>query len=279
MTKEDFSVTSVPPWFVTAGAPSDIAEALARAGQRLGPFEHRLSWYEEVGSTNDIAAAAADAGAPEGLVVAANAQSSGRGRAGRSWSSPAGVGLYVSVVLRPPRQSLPLLTIAAGVAVAEGIHAATGLDPSVKWPNDVYVGSRKLAGILAEAVSSAGAIDYVVLGFGINVRPCAYPDDVAARATSVESELGRRVDRGLLLAESLAALSNRYMMLHGGAAADVIAAWQMRAATHMGRRVEWDAERGSFQGVAQDIDAEGALLVRVDNQIVRVVSGELRWLS
>jgi BirA family biotin operon repressor/biotin-[acetyl-CoA-carboxylase] ligase len=233
-----FSVSSVPSWFVTTSAPSDITEALARTGSRLGPFDSRLSWYDEVGSTNDIAMAAAEAGAPEGLVIAAHAQSTGRGRVGRSWSSPPGAGLYVSVVLRPNGGALQLLTIAAGVAIAEGVHAASGLDGCVKWPNDVYVGSRKLAGILAEAGASQGAVDHVVLGFGINIRRAVYPADVEARATSIESELGRTVDRGLVLAECLAALSTRYAMLQGGRAADVIGAWRARAAAHMGRAVE-----------------------------------------
>jgi BirA family biotin operon repressor/biotin-[acetyl-CoA-carboxylase] ligase len=268
----------VPSWFATKDVPFDITEAFARAGSRLGPFGHHLSWHEEAGSTNDIAIAAAQAGVPEGLVVAANAQSQGRGRVGRRWSSPPGAGLYVSVVLRPAGPALRLLTIAAGVAIAEGVHAASGLETCVKWPNDVHVGPRKLAGILAEAGSSAGAVDHVVLGFGINTRRAAYPPDVAARATSIESELGRDVDRGLVLAECLAALSNRYGMLQSGAADDVIAAWRRRAALHMGRAVEWDVDGGSRQGRAEDIDATGALLVRVDDQIVRVVSGEVRWL-
>jgi len=273
-----FSVSSVSPWFVRTDVPPDIAEALARAGSRLGRFGNRLSWHEEVGSTNDVAIAAAEAGVPEGFVVAANAQSQGRGRVGRSWSSPPGAGLYVSVVLHPAGPALRLLTIAAGVAIAEGVHAASGLDTCVKWPNDVHVGSRKLAGILAEAGSSAGAVHYVVLGFGINIRRAAYPPEVAARATSIESELGRHVDRGLVLAECLAALSNRYGMLQSGGADDVIAAWRKRA-LHMGRTVEWDVDGGSRQGRAEDIDATGALLVRVENQIVRVISGEVRWLA
>jgi BirA family biotin operon repressor/biotin-[acetyl-CoA-carboxylase] ligase len=259
--------------------PVDIEEALARAGSRLGLFENRLCWYDEIGSTNDVAITAAEAGAPEGLVVLANTQSTGRGRDGRSWSSPPGAGLYVSVVLRPAGPALQLLTIAAGVAIAEGVQAASGLDTCVKWPNDVQVGSRKLAGILAEAGSSAGAVDHVVLGFGINILRAAYPADVAARATSIESELGRHVDRGLVLAECLAALSSRYGMLRQNGAADVIAAWRERAAIHMGRVVEWQVDRGAQRGRAHDIDSTGALLVHVGDQIVRVISGEVRWLS
>jgi len=257
--------------------PSDIREALARAGSRLGAFENRLCWYDEVGSTNDVAATAAEAGAPEGLVIVANAQSTGRGRVGRRWSSPPGAGLYVSVVLRPHGPALQLLTIAAGLAIAEGVHAASGLDAGVKWPNDVYVGSRKLAGILAEAGSSAGAVDHVVLGFGINILRAAYPPDVSARATSIESELGRAVDRGLVLAECLAALWSRYRMLQRDGAHDVIAAWRARAAANMGRVVEWNVDGRWCQGRAEDIDATGALLVRAGEQIVRVISGEVRW--
>jgi len=272
-------VPSVPPWFATENVPSDITDALARAGSRLGPFGNHLSWHEEVGSTNDLAAAAAEAGASEGLVVVANTQSLGRGRMGRSWSSPPGAGLYVSVVLRPGGSALRLLTIAAGVAIAEGVHAASGLQTCLKWPNDVYLGSRKLAGILAEAGSSAGAVDHVVLGFGINIRRAAYPPDVVARATSLESELGRDVDRGLVLAECLAALSNRYGMLQTGATDDVIAAWRKRGAPFMGRAVEWDDDGGSRRGRAEDIDETGSLLVRVDDRIVRVISGEVRWLA
>jgi BirA family transcriptional regulator, biotin operon repressor / biotin---[acetyl-CoA-carboxylase] ligase len=265
-------------WFVTENVPFDITEALARAGPRLGPFGNHLSWHEQVGSTNDVAAAAAEAGAPEGLVVVANTQSLGRGRVGRSWSSPPGAGLYVSVVLRPGGSALQLLTIAAGVAIAEGVDAASGLQTCLKWPNDVSVGSRKLAGILAEG-SSPGAVDHVVLGFGINIRRAAYPPDVVARATSLESELGRDVDRGLVLAECLAALSFRYGMLQTGVADDVIAAWRKCGALFMGRAVEWDDDGGSRRGRVEDIDATGALLVRVDDRIVRVISGEVRWLA
>jgi BirA family biotin operon repressor/biotin-[acetyl-CoA-carboxylase] ligase len=277
--EKNFAVPSVPPWFVTDSVPTDITEALGRAGARLGTFDHQPLWYEEVGSTNDVARAAAEAGAPEGLVLVANTQSLGRGRVGRSWSSPPGAGLYVSVVLRPRESALRLLTIAAGVAIAEGVHAASGLQTCLKWPNDVYVGSRKLAGILAEGGSSAGAVDHVVLGFGINIRRAAYPPDVVARATSLESELGRDVDRGLVLAECLAALSHRYGMLQRGAVDDVIAAWRKRGALHMSRAVEWDADGGSRRGRAEDIDATGALLVRIDDRIVRVISGEVRWLA
>jgi len=259
--------------------PEDIAEALAGAGHRLGPFTGRLSWYEEVPSTNDLAAVMAEHGVAEGCVVAANAQTSGRGRLGRTWASPAGAGLYVSLVLRPDSGVVPLITIAAGVAIADGVQAATALSPRLKWPNDVYVGPRKLAGILAEGGGSAGGMHHVILGFGINLLRAAYPPDVVDRATSIECELGRPCDRGLVLAECLAALADRYMALQRGEAETVMLAWRTRAAVNLGRIVEWDADGATRRGIAQDIDSRGALLVRVDGAVVRVISGEVRWVS
>lgn len=258
--------------------PAEVAEALARLQSRMGAFANRIIWYPEIASTNDVAAQLAERGAAEFTVVAADAQTAGRGRHGRVWASPAGAGLYVSIVLRPPAYVSPLLTLAAGVALSEGIVAATGLDTHVKWPNDVYVNDRKLAGILAEAGSSAGGVPHVVIGCGINVTPAAYPPDVAMRATSIEIELGRPVDRGLVLAECLAALAARYADLNGRRSADVLRAWRGRAARTFGRRIEWDGSDAVRVGIAEDVDDTGALLVRTDSGVERLISGEIRWI-
>ena len=257
-----------------------MLEPLGRTAGRLGIFRDQILWYADTSSTNDLAAAMADRDAPEGLVVVANAQSAGRGRQGRCWVSPPGAGLYASAVLKPPDYALPLLTIAAGVAVAEGIQAATGLAADVKWPNDVYAHGRKVAGILAEASASnsAGAIQHVVVGAGINVMPASYPPDVAGRATSLEAELGRQVDRGLLLAEYLCALAARYTDLREGRAGAVVGAWRARASAMLGRRVQWEGAGFTVDGVALDIDDSGALVVRTASGLVRVTAGEVRWV-
>jgi BirA family biotin operon repressor/biotin-[acetyl-CoA-carboxylase] ligase len=252
--------------------PEEFASPLALARARLGSFAHRVLWYPEVGSTNDIAGSLAERNVDEGVVVLADRQTSGRGRLGRSWASPAGAGIYASVVLRPPPAVAKLLTIAAGVAGVEGIASATGLLAHVKWPNDVHVGGRKLAGILAE-----GAPSHVILGIGINVLPAAYPPDVAVRATSIEAELGRPVDRGLVLAECLAALAMRYRELHDGGRG-VVDAWRQRAGPVLGRRVEWESAGQRQIGLAENIDDDGALVVKVGAQILRIRSGEVRWL-
>lgn len=261
----------------------DLSATLAANQHRLGIFAGRVRWYEEVGSTNDLVLSWAEAGGEEGLAALADAQSSGRGRLGRHWSSPPGAGIYLSVLLRPSRSVLPLLTLTAGVVVAEAIEAASGLAVSLKWPNDVCVdaGTRgwlKLAGILAEAGTTSGGGNYAIVGMGINVRPAIYPPDVAVRATSLEDELGRAVDRSLLVVECLSAFAQRYAQLKNYGEARILDLWRRRASATLGRAVAFDADNVVHRGLAQGIDEGGALLVRTAGGVRRVVSGEVRWL-
>ena len=248
---------------------------MAHAVPRLGAFASPHLWFDEIGSTNTVAVRLAERGAKEGSVIAANAQLAGRGRLGRTWASPSGAGLYVSVVLRPPQHSA-LVTIAAGVAVAQGISAATGLSVGLKWPNDVYVDARKVAGILAEAGQSVAG-PFVVVGFGINVFRASYPPDVADRATSIESELGKPPDRGLLFAEVLAALAENYDEMISGRSARILERWRQRAGAMLGRPVEWNDAAGLHQGTTRDIDEDGALIIDTEAGIRRVIAGEVRW--
>jgi BirA family biotin operon repressor/biotin-[acetyl-CoA-carboxylase] ligase len=262
----------------------EFAEPLARAHGRIRPLASRVLWYADISSTNDVAARLAERGGEEGVLVVADGQTAGRGRRGRDWSSPRGVGIYATVILRPPAAVVPLVTIAAGVALADGIESATGLRVLLKWPNDVIVDGesrsatpRKVAGILAEGGSAPDGAAWVVLGFGINVLPGAYPADVSARATSLETELGRPVDRGELLVECLAALAERYAELRGSDTARMLGAWRHRARSTLGRRIEWDRGGRTQLGVAHDIDETGALLVQTEGGLERVISGEVRW--
>lgn len=225
----------------------------------------------------------ADSGDREGAVVIADAQTAGRGRRGRAWFSPPGAGLYVSVVLTPgrsphdPERRAPrLVTLAAGLALAEAVEAAVGLAVDVKWPNDLYIGRRKLAGILAEAAGS-GTSGPIVLGYGVNVGRMAYPPELRDRATSLESELGRAVDRALLLAESLAALARRYDDLLAARFDAILDAWRARAPASVGARVSWVSPTGPASGVTAGIDEDGALRVQVGGRIERIVAGEVTW--
>jgi BirA family biotin operon repressor/biotin-[acetyl-CoA-carboxylase] ligase len=240
--------------------------------------------FDTVGSTNDVAASMAAAGDSEGAVVVADEQTAGRGRRGHTWFSPAGSGLYVSVVLMParsraePMRATLLLTVAAGVALAEAIETETGLNVDLKWPNDLYVGRRKLAGILAEGTGRGSAVDVVVLGYGINLRPTAYPPEFADRATSLESEVGRVVDRQSVLVATLIALGRRYDDLLEGRFDAILDAWRRRAPAASGARVTWTTASGPQAGITSGIDDYGALLVRVGDSLERIVAGELNWL-
>lgn len=228
--------------------------------------------FQTVSSTMDVAAKLAAEGAAQGVVVAADEQTSGRGRRGATWVSPPGAGLYFSFVARPSSASLPLVTLAAGVGIRDGIQAATGLVAGVKWPNDLLVGTRKLAGILAEGLAIGTTGQAVVIGVGVNVLRASYPLDVAARATSIEDELGRAVDRDALLAEVLAALERRLDTLERDPG-DILRAWRDASPTATGTRVEWDGKHGVTAG----IDDGGALLVRTPSGVERVIGGELHW--
>lgn len=252
--------------------PAELADLLGRSRARLGPF-NTVHYFSEVSSTNDLAAAL-----PEGTVVLADRQTAGRGRRGHTWFSPPGSGLYASVVLTPgrssdPRRATSLLTLAAGVALAEGVDAASGLCVDLKWPNDLYVSRRKLAGILAETSE-----ERVVLGFGINTSVASYPPDLHQRVTSIESELGRRVDRYPVFVETLAALSRRYDDLLLGRFDAILDAWRRRAPAAVGARVARSIDGTLVTGVTAGVDDRGALLVRVGDRVERVVSGELQWL-
>jgi BirA family biotin operon repressor/biotin-[acetyl-CoA-carboxylase] ligase len=264
----------------------------------LGRLGSSVVYFSTTGSTNDVASMLATSGNAEGAVVVADAQTAGRGRRGRHWFSPPLSGLYVSVVLSPSRahaegdRATALLTLAAGVALAESVQAVTGLRADIKWPNDLLVQRRKLAGILAEGIhapmprrvgsgadpaAGRSAVRSVILGYGINVGSMAYPPDLADRATSLESELGRPIDRAELCVETLAAVARRYDDLLEGRFDAILDAWRERAPGSCGGRVTWAASSGVQSGITAGIDADGALLVTVGDRVERIVAGEVSW--
>ena len=249
-----------------------------------------VRWVAETGSTNADALALARDGAPEGIVVVADHQTAGRGRRSRTWVAPPGGSLLVSVLLRPPAPVADATTMAAALAMAEAVEEATGVVAGLKWPNDLVVDDRKLAGVLAEADWPAGAAisagyralpaharAVVVVGIGLNVAwPVELPaelDEFAARATSLDRLVGdgpagtdvaegRRRD---LLAAYLRRLDGRYGQLVAGARdaaalAELRSAWRDRSAT-LGRRVRVDLGTSDVEGTAVDVTVDGHLVV------------------
>lgn len=263
--------------------PEEFRFALAESASRRGAFGSPVVFASETRSTNDVAMHLAEHGAPEGTMALALAQTAGRGRHGREWFSPAGAGIYASIVCRTPA-ILSTLTLAGGVAVADGITRATGLPVAIKWPNDIVVPDesapgkrRKIAGILAEGAAGTAGVQYVVLGCGINVRATEYPATIAARVTSIEHELGRPVDMAAVLAEILAALNEQAQALCGGGKSAVLDRWRALSPSASGVRVEWPADGATRHGISAGIDDDGALLVRTGEGLERIIAGEVVW--
>jgi BirA family biotin operon repressor/biotin-[acetyl-CoA-carboxylase] ligase len=263
--------------------PEELAAALASSVDRRGVFGQPLVFVSTTGSTNDIVQGLAENGAPQGAVAIALGQTAGRGRQGREWFSPPGAGLYMSVLIRNGAIA-PLLTLAGGVAVADGIRAATGLSAAIKWPNDIVVCDthapgrrRKLAGILAEGTAAGRGVQHVILGIGINVRAAEYPPALVTRVTSLERELGRPVDGGLVASEILAAINEQVAALESGRRADVLERWRRLSPSAAGAQVSWTAGAETVTGTTFGIDNDGALLVGAGGVVHRIISGELSW--
>jgi BirA family biotin operon repressor/biotin-[acetyl-CoA-carboxylase] ligase len=260
--------------------PQDVAEALETARSRLGDF-CRVHYYRDVGSTNDIALSLASAGAVEGTAVLADQQRSGRGRLGRTWFSPPGAGMYLSVIVRPGRTDwLSLTTLAAGVAVARAVTAVSALPIALKWPNDLVIGRpwRKVGGVLCESSGSGADIEALVIGIGVNLALAATPPELTDVATSIEAELGRPVDRSRLVVEVLAELQAMLQRLRDGDRAAICDDWRRFGRPGLrGARVRWDDQGIERSGLARDLDDTGALLVESAGRIERLIAGEVHW--
>jgi BirA family biotin operon repressor/biotin-[acetyl-CoA-carboxylase] ligase len=230
--------------------------------QRFG----EVQWLAETDSTNRYVLDAARSDAPDGLVVVADHQRAGRGRLGRSWSAPPGASLLVSVLLRPKLDpdERHLVVMAAAVAMADAVAATTGVIAGLKWPNDLLVGDRKLAGILAEATGDA-----VVVGIGVNLDWPTIPDELDGIATACNLEGGRSTSREELLAACLDGYAARLADL-AGTRRD----YRQRLAT-IGRRVRVERADATLVGIAIDIDESGRLLVDVDGDVQSISAGDV----
>ncbi|HTS79372.1 MAG TPA: biotin--[acetyl-CoA-carboxylase] ligase [Myxococcaceae bacterium] len=261
---------------------------LIRVPDRLGALEivplletHDLGRtvhaFDSLGSTSEHAFRLAGEGAEHGELVVAEQQTAGRGRRGRSWASPAGKNLYASLVLRPelPPQRAPELTLLAAVAVAETLRGE-GVEATIKWPNDLQVGGRKIAGILTELSAEADRVHFVILGIGVNLNaaPADFPPELAEVATSVLRVTGRRVNRAAFAARLLRTLEHWLDVHEQEGFGPVRARWRELSST-LGLEVLVKTDRRELRGKAEDIDADGALLLRTEDGVERVLAGDV----
>jgi BirA family biotin operon repressor/biotin-[acetyl-CoA-carboxylase] ligase len=261
---------------------------LAAIPDRLGPSElapylrgswRDVRWFAETDSTQHVARELARAGAAEGTTVIAERQTAGRGRLGRSWHSPPGRNLYCSVVLRPALEpaAVPQVGLVVGLAVADAVAETTGLRPAIKWPNDVLLGGRKVAGILTEMEAEVERVHHVIAGIGVNLNleARAFPRELRGKATSLRVATGRRIDRAAFTAGLLAALEARYGRFLTGGFPSVRSEWESYSAL-TGRTVVAAAPGDEVAGRVLGLDADGALRVRCpDGSVARVVAGEV----
>lgn len=267
---------------MVSGVPGERARSALSTGS--GARFADVRWVGETGSTNADVMALARSGEREGVVVVADHQTAGRGRAGRTWTAPAGASLLFSVLLRPPARVVELCTMAIGVSAAEAVEVVAGFSPRLKWPNDlVWPGDgsaddRKLAGILAEADWPALGTDErvaVVVGVGINVAwPADLPDDLADIAAACNHVTSTPVDREDLLIALLQNLDRHYTALLHDGRAGLLAEWRARSAT-LGRRVRVDLGRDDIVGEATDITDDGHLVVTTEHGPRVVVVGDV----
>jgi len=242
----------------------------------------RIVCLDEVGSTNLEAFRLAESGAVEGTVVLAERQTAGKGRLGRQWVSPGGVNLYLSVVLRPelaPYEA-PQLTFLSAVAVARTIEELTALQPAIKWPNDLLLDNRKVAGLLNEMSAETDRVAFVILGIGVNLNMTAdqFPDDLRTPATSLAVASGRPVPRAPFAARLLANLDEEYARFRCSGFGPVRDEWARRC-NAFGRQVSVAAGNITMQGPFVGIDHDGALLLTLpDGRLERVMSGDVKVL-
>jgi BirA family biotin operon repressor/biotin-[acetyl-CoA-carboxylase] ligase len=252
--------------------PEEVLEGL-KTRAFTGPVHH----FETLDSTNDLAKELAAQGAPEGTVVVAEAQTGGRGRLGREWNSPPGVGLYVSLVLRPmlPPMELPQITLTTAVAVVRAVRRVAGVAPGIKWPNDLLFNGKKLGGILTEMETESDRIRHVVVGLGLNVNNPGFPPELAATATSLTLAAGRVFSRVHLLQAWLEEFEALYGRFLNQGFPEILEEWKCSTVT-LGRAVTVRQGSREISGQALDIAPDGALLLRTASvETVRVTSGEI----
>jgi BirA family biotin operon repressor/biotin-[acetyl-CoA-carboxylase] ligase len=246
------------------------------------PFPGHIRFFPSIHSTNTLAMQEAEGGAPEGMVYLADEQTAGRGRGAHAWHSAAGLGLYVSVLLRPPVAPADVLwfSLAAGLAVHTAVREVTALEADIRWPNDLLLSGKKFCGILTELNAEVTRVRHMVVGIGINVHQPVFPAELAPLATSLAIETGREWRRQDLLIALLRALHAETSALATPGprheASDELLARLARVSSWVRGKQVTVEETDTFSGVTDGLDSRGFLRVRTENGVRTVLSGGVR---
>ena len=257
------------------GKEEELNLDLIKSGLSSSLFGVNIVYHTALGSTNDLAKDLALRGAPEGTVVVTEEQTAGKGRRGRSWLAPSKTNLLFSILLRPalsPNRVFSL-TMALALAALEAIEGETGLWCMIKWPNDLYVGSRKLAGILTEFAGKDRQVDWVVLGLGLNVNWCPEEGKGGSRfsATSIFAETQEKFARNGLLIQILKQFESHHERLLSGGGDDLYRKWNEYSLV-LGKEVVIESEERRISGKAVRIDENGALILEDERGRVHVIT-------
>lgn len=276
LRREGYDIIAVPHLgYRLAASPDKLLPQEVQYDLGTRVLGKRVIFYETIGSTMDAAFRLGIEGAPEGTVICADGQTQGKGRLGRTWSSPKGKGIYISVILRPPLPPADVaqLTLMSAVAVCEAVKEMTGIAAKIKWPNDLLAGDRKFAGILTELSAEMDRVRFVVAGIGINVS--APLSALPAHATSLKNETKMKISRVELAQEILRRLEHWYDILKTEGFSSVLDQWKILSST-LGRHVRVVDQSGDVEGVAVDLDEYGSLLIRKDSGVtVRRSTGDV----
>ncbi len=276
LRNEGYEIIAVPHLgYKLASVPDKLFPAEIQSNLHTKILGRKIHHFEMVSSTMDIAFDLGIKGEEEGTLILSEGQNRGRGRMSRSWVSPKGKGVYLSLILRPrllPNEA-PKLTLLAGVAVSEAIRKITGLAALIKWPNDILIEERKVGGILTELSAEIDKVKFAVLGIGINVN--TKRAFLPAGASSLKEELGGMVSRTELVKQILKEIEAYYLLFGRQGFAPIAWQWKQLSST-IGKRIKVASRKNIIEGEAVDIDNDGALLIRKDSGfIARVISGDV----
>lgn len=284
LRKAGYVVTACPSKgyslsFEAKSSPMPFNAIEINSGLETAFVGKKIFFYPELDSTNAKAARLARDGADEGTVVIAGFQSAGKGRIGRKWESPAGVNLYTSIILRPGIAPFDAqkLTIVMAVAVAEAIEKYCKKRPVVKWPNDILIASKKVAGILMEMDAEADHVNFIVAGIGVNINMnlSEMPPDIRRIATSLSEAFGQEISRIEFTRTLYSCVEKWYKKFSENGFPFVLTAWRSFFASE-GKRVIVKGFNRTVEGICAGVDATGALLLRVDSgKVERIISGDV----